>query len=815
MSVKHLAGNEEKIGHGAGNGARRESFLSYMDRFVSGQFFIKEVPSYANSFWYSLGFLNITCFLLLLLSGLIMVAFGPLWWDANPTGVFIRSIHMWAAVAFLFFVCLHAFVVFSTSGFRKPRRLIWFIGALMLFIIAVQVEFGFGLRGDFGSQYRALAAADFWNGNQLGSLFNVLDYSQLYGVHTAIIPIILIALIAVHYSLVKMHGLSTPYRKDIPYRMVKADHMALFMRGIAAVAVITFLALEFPSPFVPPVTIQWLAQTHPTLVATTLISELNHSSGTATYFDGIDPYTFDTRNVFVITPYSQYSGSQDSGSVDYIYGGNWVVAGSIGVGSQPLDVALSANGNWLAIGNNNGDSVSIISPATNTVIKMLTGFPTKVAYVDFTPDNGLLLVDYDSAQMRSYYTSNWVLQNTYTTGNNPAAIMIAPNSLVAWVANNHDNTVDRINLQTTQITDVIPIPTCPYPWGGSITPNGSVIMLTSNSGSNVIAIYASNDNIETTVSLGNKTGGIQPQMLAFTASNVVINSSTHNTMWALTPDLMGNNVSVISEANDVVASSINVGQQPVGITYSGNFVYAFVSNYGAAVSPPLGTISVIRLSDLDVVHTIDVGTQPQGIVYDNYSNTIYAANAGNNMAALFTGENSSVQANDIASAFSYFGKNGTISSSPNVTNPVISMVGSLVLMAQSGLYQDSLTNGAYQYGNQTLVLRFLSDTGYIDQYAGELGINLSDYGMVKDENDVPSSFLLAPVNFIDNTILENDSSQDRDNGLFLGLLMLLILAVPVTPFVKDLPDRLGLYKLFWIGPAVPKMKKSGKRGRSR
>ncbi len=488
---------EKNTGRARNEGSNKQakSFLSFIKQFISGEFFIKDVPSYANSFWYSLGFLNMTCFFILLATGLTMVAFGPLWWDANPLGVFVRSVHMWAAVAFLLFVCMHAFVVFSTSGFKKPRRLIWVIGALMLFIIAIQVEFGFGLRGDFGSQYRALSAADFWNGNIIGHLFNVLDYSQLYGVHIALIPIILIVLIIIHFSLVKSHGLSTPYRKDIPYSMVRADHKALFMRGTAAVAVILFLALEFPSPFVPPVTIQWLAQTHPAMVAGTLVSELNYSSGTATYFDGIDPYTFNTRNVFVIVPYEQYM----------------------------------------------------------------------------------------------------------------------------------------------------------------------------------------------------------------------------------------------------------------------------------------------------------------------------AASAGNNAATVFLSKNSTVQAADISNAELYFENNGSISASMNLSNPVISMVGTLVVMAQSGLYQDALMNGTHQYGNQTLTLRFLSDTGYIDQKAGELGINLSDYGMVKDENGIPSSFLLAPVNYLDNTILQNDPNQDRDNGLFLGLLMLVVISVPVMPFLNELPDRLKLYRLFWNRFTIPEMRKAKRR----
>ncbi len=463
------------------NEGKAASFLSYIKEFISGQFFIREVPSYANSFWYSLGFLNIVCFSILMLTGLVMVAFGPLWWEANVLGVFFRSIHLWAADAFLLFIILHAFVVFSTSGYKKPRRFIWLVGSIMLFIVAIQMEFGFGLRGDFGSQWRSLSAADFWNGIGLGGLFNPLNYSQLYGIHIALIPIVLIALIIVHFSLVKMKGLSTPYRKEVKYEMVKADHKMLFVRGIAVTALIIILALLFPSPFVAPITIQKLARTNATMVATTLVSEFNHSSGTATYFDSIDPYKFDTRAIYVAKPYVQY---------------------------------------------------------------------------------------------------------------------------------------------------------------------------------------------------------------------------------------------------------------------------------------------------LEISH-------------------------GANMLDAFNSENSSMQERNIRTAQIYFADNGTPNTNSSSTNPVIPVVSSLVIMAQSGLYQGALLNGTSQYGDQTYVLRFLSDTGYMNAQASQLGMSLSQYGMVKDDNGMPTSWLLAPVNFIDNTVLANDAHQDRDNGLILGIISLFVIAIPVGPFIKDLPDKLGLYKPFW------------------
>src|SRR5690348_11441325 len=89
---------------------------------------LDKVPSYGNKIFYSLGFLSMTAFLVLIASGVTMSLFGPGWWLTNPFGVYARSVHLWATQAFVLFILLHLLVVFLTSGFKKPRRLTWMLG---------------------------------------------------------------------------------------------------------------------------------------------------------------------------------------------------------------------------------------------------------------------------------------------------------------------------------------------------------------------------------------------------------------------------------------------------------------------------------------------------------------------------------------------------------------------------------------------------------------------------------------------------------------------------------------------------------------
>lgn len=449
---------------------------------------ISQVPSYANKFFYSLGFLSLICFILLVITGAIMVFFGPDWWLTTSLGVFLRSIHVWSLQAFIVFIILHGLIVFFTSAYRPPRRLMWALGGMVFFLVLAEAEFGYALRNDFSSQWRTLQGADFYNGSGLGRFINNLNYAQIYGIHVVIIPVIILGLLFLHYGLVRMRGIATPYRKEIPYRMVKANHAILFIRGAVLTAVILSLAVIFPSPLIAPISIKQIANDDPSIMAGTLIGELEHSSDTATYSDNIDPYQYDTKTVYIDYPYVQY-----------------------------------------------------------------------------------------------------------------------------------------------------------------ITTNQQV-----------------------------------------------------------------------------------------------------------------------------------------------------------NLLANFSSEDKNTQVKNIKEAKDYFANKGNITTDPGGSNPLIPVISSLVLMGQSGLYEASLLNESDVHFNPTYTLRFLSDTGVLEEQAGKLGITTEQMGMLREEKGIlpPGAWWLAPIGIMNKTILINDENGDRDAAEILGVLMLIFIAFPYIPFVNKLPDKLGLYKFIWKDAAT-------------
>ncbi len=283
------------------NSSEHKSFKT-----ILADIMLQTVPSYANKIYYSMGFLSMTALLILIISGSVMVFMGPDWWLTNSFGVFVRSIHLWATQAFIFFILLHLSVVFFSSGYRLSRKLTWALGALMLFFALFEAEFGYGLRGDFSTQWRTLQAADFYNGSGLGLLINNLNYAQIYGIHIILIPLIIGGLLFLHYLLIRVRGIAKPYKADIAVQEVKADHKVLFIRGLILTAVIFLLAFFFKSPLIIPTKISDIANQDQSLMASTLLDEYTHTSDTATYVDNIAPYTYDTRKIYVEDPYAVY-----------------------------------------------------------------------------------------------------------------------------------------------------------------------------------------------------------------------------------------------------------------------------------------------------------------------------------------------------------------------------------------------------------------------------------------------------------------------------------------------------------------------------
>jgi len=171
----------------------------------------KTIPRYANTLWYGLGGFTLLAFFLLVASGVWMVAAGMDWVHTSAWGHYVHAVHFWSAQAFMLFLLLHFLRVFFTGAYRKPREFTWMTGVLLMIMAIITGLMGYITRADWSAQWHAFEAKDLLNAAHIGGLVNVLNYQLVFGLHTAAIPLVMIALMVVHFILVRLHGVARPY----------------------------------------------------------------------------------------------------------------------------------------------------------------------------------------------------------------------------------------------------------------------------------------------------------------------------------------------------------------------------------------------------------------------------------------------------------------------------------------------------------------------------------------------------------------------------------------------------------------------------
>lgn len=170
-----------------------------------------EQPSYVHSYVYLFGIATVASFVMLLVTGIVLSAFGPQWWHSSNVGHFFNSMHFWAVQAFFLFMVVHLWATFFQGAWRDGRGLTWAVGVLT-FVVSILTAFtGYLSQQNFDAQWIAVQGKDAMNSVGVGAFFDLLNFGQMYGYHIVILPVVVGALIGIHLLLVRMRGIVKPY----------------------------------------------------------------------------------------------------------------------------------------------------------------------------------------------------------------------------------------------------------------------------------------------------------------------------------------------------------------------------------------------------------------------------------------------------------------------------------------------------------------------------------------------------------------------------------------------------------------------------
>ncbi len=175
-------------------------------------------PRYVSSWVYMFGVGAIAALIWIVLSGMILVFFGPNWWHETGAGRLVNSIHFWSVQIFFACIVIHLWGQYFMASWRRGRALTWIVG-VVIFAAAIGEAFtGYLSQQNLDAQWIALNGKDAINSTGLGSFFNVLDYGQMFGLHIILLPLIVLSLVAVHVLLVRLRGVVRP----LPWRTRQA-----------------------------------------------------------------------------------------------------------------------------------------------------------------------------------------------------------------------------------------------------------------------------------------------------------------------------------------------------------------------------------------------------------------------------------------------------------------------------------------------------------------------------------------------------------------------------------------------------------------
>lgn len=192
----------------------------------------KVIPVHRHTIWYYFGGMTLFLFGIQVATGILLTLYyRPSGEEAYESvqfimtdvqfGWLVRSIHSWSANLMVLMMMIHMFSVYLTQAYRKPRELTWVTGMLLFGIVLFFGFSGYLLPWNVLSYFATKVGTEIAGqfplvGHMLMRLLRGGDevtgatVSRFYGIHIAILPALMTAILSLHLFLVQKQGMSIP-----------------------------------------------------------------------------------------------------------------------------------------------------------------------------------------------------------------------------------------------------------------------------------------------------------------------------------------------------------------------------------------------------------------------------------------------------------------------------------------------------------------------------------------------------------------------------------------------------------------------------
>ncbi len=242
--------------------------------------FLRPIPEYSFKISYWLGAINLTFFVILVISGVLLAFYfiptsAP---DSNgmpkayssvkfvdeniPFGLTLRTLHLYSAYGMLISAALHFFRQVISGAYKRPREFMWIISLLLGLLVLTQAFTGYLLPYTAQAVYATQVGYNFalqipYLGGVIGYLMEGLGTQDLvqrfYMLHVFIIPGSILILLAIKLYMFEIHGAFDPLRDLKKNKRIK--HYIWFPKGavyigkwaLIVTAIVILMASLFPA----------------------------------------------------------------------------------------------------------------------------------------------------------------------------------------------------------------------------------------------------------------------------------------------------------------------------------------------------------------------------------------------------------------------------------------------------------------------------------------------------------------------------------------------------------------------------------------
>ena len=178
--------------------------------YVFGVLTLASLVVVIASWIYVFGVLTLASLVVVIGSGCVLAIGGSGWWHVSSLGHYVNSVHLWSVELLFGFMVIHLWGKFFMAAWRGERSLTW-ISGVVLFAVSIGTSFtGFLAQTNFDAQWIGGQAKDGLNSVGVGAWFNVLNPGQMLMWHIVLLPLVAVALTAMHVILVRRHGVVPP-----------------------------------------------------------------------------------------------------------------------------------------------------------------------------------------------------------------------------------------------------------------------------------------------------------------------------------------------------------------------------------------------------------------------------------------------------------------------------------------------------------------------------------------------------------------------------------------------------------------------------